>query len=61
MERESDEHRIASEIVELCGRLPLTLAIAGGIIADNPGGLTDEVVGMMKEDRLREEDDEGCG
>ena len=54
-----NEHRIALEIVELCGRLPLTLAIAGGIIADNPGGLTDEVVDMMKEDRLREEDDEG--
>ena len=32
----SDEHRIAMEIVELCGALPLTLALAGGMVADNP-------------------------
>jgi hypothetical protein len=54
----SDEYRIAGEIVELCGRLPLTLAIAGGMVADNPDGFTDEVVELMKEDRLREQDDE---
>ena len=30
MDSESDEYRIALEIVELCRRMPLTLAIAGG-------------------------------
>ena len=59
MDRDGGEYRIAQEIVNLCGRLPLTLAIAGGMVADNPDGLTDEVVEMMKADRMRAEDDEG--
>ena len=28
------------------------------MVADNPDGFTDEVVELMKEDRLREQDDE---
>ena len=58
VEEDSDEYRIAMEIVELCGKLPLTLAIAGGMISDNPDGFSDEVVELMKEDRLREQEDE---
>ncbi len=34
--------RQAFEIVELCGRLPLTVAIAGGVVR-NHGGLEYEV------------------
>ena len=55
---ESEEHRIAVEIFELCGRLPLTLAIAGGMIADNPDGLTEDIVEIMK-DGADLEDEEG--
>ncbi len=54
----SEERRIAKEIVELCGKLPLTLALAGGMISDNPNGFTDEVLELMKEDRLRSDEDE---
>ena len=50
--------RVAMEISELCGRLPLTLAIAGGMISDNPEGFTDEIVVLMKEDYLQEQVDE---
>ena len=56
-----DEHRIALEIVELCGRLPLTLAIAGGMISDHPKGFDDELVELMREDRLRDQDDDEDG
>ena len=49
LDTESDDHRIALEIVELCGRLPLTLAIAGGMIADNGQALTEDIVDVMKE------------
>jgi|MDSY01.2.fsa_nt_gb hypothetical protein len=58
VEEGSEEERIAKDIVELCGRLPLTLVIAGGMISDNPDGFSDDVVEVMKEDRLREQDDE---
>ena len=63
VEEGSDEYRIAMEVVELCGALPLTLAIAGGMIADNPEGLSQDVVEVMKEDRLRSEghDDDETG
>ena len=50
--------RVAMEISELCGRLPLTLAIAGGMISDNPEGFTDDIVELMKEDYLQEQVDE---
>ena len=56
-----DEHRIALEIVELCGRLPLTLAIAGAMISDHPKGFDDELVELMREDRLRDQDDDEDG
>ena len=59
VEEGSDERRYAAEIVEICGRLPLTLAIAGGMVSDNPDGLTEDVVDVMKEDGLRDQDDEG--
>ena len=55
------EHRIALEIVELCGHLPLTLCIAGGMISNNPEGLTEGVVELMREDQLREQDDQEGG
>ena len=63
VEEGSDEYQIAMEIVELCGALPLTLAIAGGMVADNPEGLSQDVVEVMKEDRLRSEqgDDDNTG
>ena len=44
----------AREIVDLCGRLPLTVAIAGGIVG-NYGTLEDDLVQMIKEDQLRGE------
>jgi hypothetical protein len=49
--------RQANEVVELCGRLPLTLAIAGGIVESNLD-FSDGIIELMKEDRLRGEDDE---
>jgi hypothetical protein len=58
VEEGSEEHRVATEIVELCGRLPLTLSIAGGMISDNPDGFTDDVLDLMREDRLRDQEDE---
>ena len=58
VEEGSEDHRIATEIVELCGRLPLTLAIAGGMIADNTEGLTEDIVDVLKEDHELE-DEEG--
>ena len=53
--------KVALEIVELCGRLPLTLAIAGGMINNNPNGFSNDVLDLMREDRLREQDDEEGG
>ena len=38
-----EEHDICAEIVELCGRLPLTLAIAGGMVAETGQGFTHDV------------------
>ena len=38
----SDEHRSAIEIIELCGRLPLTLSLAGGMVADTGQGFNDD-------------------
>ena len=58
LEPESEEYRIASEIVELCGRLPLTLAIAGGMVADNGQILSEDIVEVMKESHDLE-DEEG--
>jgi hypothetical protein len=58
LEGDGDERRIALEILDLCGHLPLTIAIAGGMVRDNPDGITEELVELMKEDHLREQDDE---
>ena len=58
LDPDGDDNRIALEIVELCGRLPLTLAIAGGMIADNTEGLTEDIVDVLKEDHELE-DEEG--
>ena len=33
-------------------------AIAGGMISDNPDGFTDDVLDLMREDRLRDQEDE---
>ena len=43
LEDGSEEHKICAEIVELCGRLPLTLAIAGGMVAETGQGFNDDV------------------
>ena len=61
-ETDPESHCIAVEIVELCGRLPLTLAIAGGTVADHLDGLTPELLALFSEGYLREaEDDEADG
>ena len=48
--------RQAFEIVELCGRLPLTVAIAGGMVG-NYGVLDDRLVQILREDQFRGEQD----
>ena len=53
----SDELRIATDIVELCGRLPLTLAIAGGMVADCGMGFSEDIAGAMKERHELEDGD----
>ena len=55
---EEDGHLKAVEIVELCGRLPLTLAIAGGMVADYGQGFTDDLLDVLKE-KQELEDEEG--
>ena len=44
------------EIVDLCGRLPLAVAIAGGVVM-NHGGLDDDLVAVIRADQLRGERD----
>ena len=58
IEEGSDDQRIAKEIVELCGRLPLTLAIAGGMVADNGQMFTEDILDVMQ-DKQELEDEEG--
>lgn len=50
---ESEEYKLAREVVSLTGCLPLTISIAAGLIEANGGELTSALVNMMKEDRLR--------
>ena len=40
----------ALEAVELCGRLPLALGIAGGIVAELADTWQDELVGLLREE-----------
>merc|ERR1719408_64444 len=50
---------IAYEAAEACGRLPLVLAVAGGMLAEAGGRVTEEFVGLLQEDHgevLREGD-----
>ena len=54
----SDDHRFALEIVELCGALPLALAIAGGMVADNGQTFSEDIVDDLKESHDLE-DEEG--
>ena len=49
LDKESDEYQIAVEIVELCGRLPLALAIAGGTVSDSSMGFSQDILDVMKE------------
>ena len=58
VDESSDEYRIATEIVELCGCLPLTLAIAGGMIAENAQLISEDILEAMTE-KQELEDDEG--
>ena len=57
IEEGSDEHKIATEIVELCGRLPLTLAVAGGMLADSGQGFTEDILEAMKDKQELEDED----
>ena len=53
---------LAYRAVEACGRLPLVLAVAGGILAEAGGRLTEEFVMLLQEDHgevLREKGDFG--
>ena len=45
--------------MELCGRLPLTLAIAGGMVADVGQGFTEDILEAMMETRGADLADEG--
>ena len=58
VEAGSEDHGIATQIVEICGRLPLTLAIAGGMVADNGQGFTEDILEALQEQQELE-DDEG--
>jgi hypothetical protein len=49
LEKESEEHQRALEIVKLCACLPLTLAIAGGMVAAS-GGFANEIIEAMRSD-----------
>ena len=42
---------IAYKAAEACGRLPLVLAVAGGILAEAGGGLDEEFVKLLQEDQ----------
>ena len=55
----SDEYHVAMEVVELCGRLPLTLAIAGGLVLDNGQAFTADISELLKDNPDHMEDDEG--
>ena len=57
MDEAGDELKIATEIVELCGRLPLTLAIAGGMLADSGQGFTEDILEVMKDQQELEDED----
>ena len=58
VESGSAEHQSALEIVEMCGRLPLTLAIAGGMVLDNGQCFSEDILEMMR-DTQELEDEEG--
>ena len=47
-ERGSEEWRCAVEVVEACGRLPMAVAIAGGIV-NNYGSLDGNLVETIQE------------
>ena len=46
----SEEHARAVEIVGLCGCLPLSLSIAGGMVAASGSAFTTRLVEMLKVD-----------
>ena len=41
---------LAYRAAEACGRLPLVLAVAGGILAEAGGRLTEDFVALLTED-----------
>ena len=51
----------AAQVADLCGHLPLYISICGGILADYEGdtGWQEELVEMLKEDRVGVMDDAG--
>ena len=58
LEKSSTEYARAVEVVSLCGKLPLTIAIAGGMVASSSQGFTEDMVAMMKTDMGKEMRDE---
>ena len=55
-DEEEEPPKHAVEIAELCGLLPLTVAIAGGVVR-NHGGLDEDLVAIIRADQLRGEAD----
>ena len=49
---------LATEVVNLCGRLALTVAIAGGMVCASGSAIDQEFVEVSREEGLREEEDE---
>ena len=58
LDEASVEYCRANEVVSLCGKLPLTIAIAGGMVASSSQGFTEDMVAMMKTDLGKEMRDE---
>ena len=53
----SDGRRVAMEIVEFCGRLPLTVSICGGIVKECQAGFSEDVLDSLKDNRGIEDED----
>lgn len=50
---------LAMQVVNLCGRLALTVAIAGGMVLEFGGDIDDEFVGYLREEGMAEQGDDG--
>ena len=50
---------LAAEVVNMCGRLALTVAIAGGMVLEYGGEIDKAFVNVMREEGMGEQDDDG--